>query len=135
LAGLIQSETGSAFGRIEYRLDELIAHYVSRHFKGATPSTTLKGSWKLLGQGFLTFFLDILYTYLIVQIVWQTRFWILLVKSPFVWWRERRAKQAAPPPAAVPPLPEPLAPRVPLSITEETTERLPDYAPPRRERA
>lgn len=141
LAGILQTaqaDTGSVFERIEYRLDETIASYASRYFKGrAAPFVSpisLKESWKLLGQGFLTVFLDLLYTWLIVEFVLQIRFLMLLFKSPVRWWQERRARKAVQPSAAapIPLLQEPVTNQLPVaSVTEETTERLSDYVPPR----
>ena len=145
LAGVLQTaqaDAGSAFERIEYRLDETIAGYASRYFKGRAapfvPPASLKESWKLLGHGFLTVFLDLLYTWLIVEFVLQIRFLMLLFKSPVQWWRERQARKAAQPAVAapVPLLQEPITNRLPMgSVTEETTERLSEFTPPRRERA
>jgi len=145
LAGILQPaspESESAFERIEHRLDEIIAGYASRYFKGRAgsfvPPTTLKESWKLLGQGFLTVLGDLIFTYLVIQFVLQFRLWVLLIKSPALWWRERKARKAAPlaAPAPVPLLPEPLAHQIPgASVTEETTQRLSEHTPPPRERA
>lgn len=89
LAGIRQPaspESESAFERIEHRLDEIIAGYASRYFKGRAgpfvPPTTLKESWKLLGQGFLTVLGDLIFTYLVVQFVLQFRLWVLLSNPP-----------------------------------------------------
>jgi len=143
LTGIFQSalaEGESAFERIEHRLDELIAGYTSRYFKGRAapfvPPTTLKESWKLLGQGFLTVLGDLFYIWLVVQFVLQIRFWVLLFKSPVLWWRDRQTRKAAQPAAPTPLLQEPLTRQSPIgSVTEETTERLSEFTPPRRERA
>jgi len=135
-----QAEAGSAFDRLEYRMDEIIASYTSRYFKRRAapfvPPASLKESWKLLGQGYLTVLLDQFYIYLILNFVLQFRFVMLLLKSPFEWWRERRVRKAAQPaePIALPQ--ESIPSQLPAgSVTEQTTERLADYTPPPRERA
>ena len=145
LAGLlseIKPDEGSAFARFEHRTDEIIAHYASRFFKGsvAPPPTTrsLKEQWKLLGKGFLSVLADLVYTWIIVEFVLTIRFWILLFKSPFQWWRIRKARQVVQLPIVqpVPVLPEPGSSKMPVaSVTEETTTRLSDYSPRPRERA
>jgi hypothetical protein len=123
-------------------MNEIIANYASRYFKGRAgpfvPPASVKESWKLLGQGYLTAFLDLLYTFLMVDFILQLRFLTLLFVSPVRWWQERRARKAQPPAKepAVALLQESSAGPLPFnSVTEQTTERLPDYAPPRRERA
>jgi len=145
LAGVLQParvEAGSAFERLACRLDEIIAGYASRYFKGRAapfaPPASLKESWKLLGQGYLTVLLDLFYTYLILNFVLQFRFVILLLTSPVQWWRERKVRKAAPPtltePIAL--LQESMTSQLPVgSVSEQTTERLADYTPPPRERA
>jgi hypothetical protein len=134
-------ESESAFERIEHRLDEIIASYASRYFKGraasVAPTASLKDSWKLLGQGYLTVLGDLLFTYLVVQFVLEFRLLVLLFRSPVLWWRERQARKAAPSAAApVPLLQEQLTRPIPdASVTEETTARLSEFTPPRRGRA
>ena len=144
LVGILQPTEveGSAFERIEYRLEEMIAGYASRYFKGRAgpfvPPATLKESWKLLGQGFLTVFGDLIYTYLILNFVLQLRLIMLLFKSPVLWWRGRRAKKEAQQatPTPVPLVEDQRTRQLPAaSVTEETTARLQEVTPPRRERA
>jgi hypothetical protein len=132
-----QPESESGFERIEHRMEELIASHASRYFKTRAapyvPSTSLKESWKLLGQGYLAIILDLFYTYLILNFVLDTRLVMLLFKSPIEWLR-RRKRERPPSPAMTEIISPPqrqslIAP--PESVTDQTTERLADYVPPR----
>ena len=138
LVGLLhhtQAESESTFGHIEHRMEELIAGHAARYFKTRAapyaPSGSLKESWKLLGQGYLAVILDLFYTYLILNFVLHARLVMLLFKSPIEWLRRRNKKTEAPSAMTelISPAPSLVAP--PESVTDQTTERLADYVPPR----
>ena len=125
-----QSDTISPLERIEYRLDEIIAHHAGRYFKqtsAAPPPAGLKESWKLLGKGYLAVLADVFYIWLMVQFILEFRLVLLLIKSPMQWWRERKTRKQAVREQA--PLSPQLPQRIPgylsdVSVTEQATERL-----------
>jgi hypothetical protein len=141
LVGLLhqpQAETESAFEHIEHRIEELIAGHTARYFKSRSapfiPPSSLKESWKLLGQGYLAAILDLFYTYVMLSFVLELRLVMLLFKSPIQWWRERKAKKAIQPTKTEPIRlsQPPVTEQLPVgSVTEQTTELLSDYTPPR----
>ena len=138
------SGTGADFfTRIDTGLDQFIAKYAEHVFTDAPSKATdrsVSNSWKLLGRGVLTSFID-LFLSLVIWNVFTVRFNILLFSTPFRLLSERssRLKNSKPGIDADAPLrlPEPLenewiSGAVP-SVSEHTTERLKEYRPPTRE--
>jgi hypothetical protein len=130
-----QAESESAFEHIEHRIEELIAGHTARYFKSRrttfTPPSSLKESWKLLGQGYLAAILALFYTYMMLAFVLELRLLMLLFKSPIELLRRRKK-----PVVAAPAMTELMSPAQsliapPESVTDQTTERLADYVPPR----
>jgi len=135
------SGTGSDFfTRLDTGLDQLIAKYSEHVFRDAPSKAvdrSVSNSWKLLGRGVLTSFVDLFLALLLLNF-FTLRFNILLVTTPFRLLSERSARLKNQKPAvdtdAKLQLPEPAAnrwlPGVTPSVSEHTTERLQDYRPP-----
>ncbi|MEW6211639.1 MAG: hypothetical protein AB1631_24960 [Acidobacteriota bacterium] len=122
-------------------LDQFIARYAEHMFKDAPSSASSRkvgSSWKILGQGVVTSFVDIFLFFLMWNFL-PLRFLILLISTPFRLL-SRRGHQKKIPTADIEPqknlaLPEPPERWLPdsmPSISEHTTERLGEYAPERR---
>ena len=129
------------FTRIDTGLDQFIARYAEHVFKDAPTNAadrSVSNSWKLLGRGVLTSFVD-LFLSLVIWNVFTVRFNILLFSTPFRLLSERsnRLKKASADTGAPLSLPEPLPnqwlPGSVPSVSEHTTERLQQYQPPRQE--
>jgi hypothetical protein len=99
------------------------------------------GSWKILGQGIVTSFVDMI----LFSLMWNVlplRFIILLLSTPFRLLSQRGQKRPVATADIKPqrgtalpePPPERWLPGEAPSISEHTTERLGQYAPPDRER-
>jgi len=139
------SESGiGVFTRIERGLDQFIAKYSEHVFRNA-PNTAadrrVSKSWQLLGQGFVTLFVDLIF----MSLMWSFlpfRFLILLFSTPIRLLSERGSRrkgamaeiQKEQPPV----LPEPAAwqrlPGPAPSVSEHTTEHLEEFRQPRRDR-
>jgi hypothetical protein len=129
------------FTKIDAGLDQLIARYSERVFKDAPSNankTKVSASWKVLGQGVVTSFVDILLFSLMWNIL-PLRFFMLLISTPFRLLSRRGHQQKSatagiePRREIAPPAPPPerWLPESMPSISEHTTERLAEYAPPR----
>ncbi|MFY9554397.1 MAG: zinc ribbon domain-containing protein [Blastocatellia bacterium] len=129
------------FTRIDTGLDHFIARYAERVFKDAqshAADRSVSNSWKLLGKGALTSFVD-LFLSLVIWNVFTLRFHILLISTPFRLLSERsnrlKSSKAGINTDTQLKLPEPVPnqwlPGAAPSISEHTTERLRDYQPPR----
>ena len=141
----VLSGSGSdLFTRLDTSLDQFIARYAEHVFKDAPANATdrsVSNSWKLLGRGVVTSFVD-LFLSLMIWNVFTVRFYILLFSTPFRLLSERnRLKSLKELPEKVTPrsLPEVspdqwLSGSVP-SVSEHTTERLQQYQPPMRDRS
>jgi len=140
----VLSGTGNDFfTRIDTSLDQFIARYAEHVFKDAPSNASdrsVSNSWKLLGRGVLTSFVD-LFLSLLIWNVFTVRFNILLFSTPFRLLSERskrlKSLEAGPDTAAPISLPEPAPnqwlPGVSPSVSEHTTERLREYRPPAQE--
>ena len=130
--------------RTDMALDQFIARYAERVFKDA-PSTAgtrkVGGSWKILGQGVVTSLVDMI----LFSLMWNVlplRFVMLLISTPFRLLSQRGQKRSGAMPESKPqrgialpePPPERWLPGEAPSISEHTTERLAQYAPPDRDR-
>jgi hypothetical protein len=128
--------------RTDMALDQFIARYAEHVFKDAPASASSRkvgNSWKIFGQGVVTSFVDML----LFTLMWNLlplRFFMLLISTPFrLLSRRGHQKKSStadiePQRISAPPEPpERWLPEMP-SISEHTTERLADYAPPERRR-
>ncbi|MEK6323779.1 MAG: zinc ribbon domain-containing protein [Acidobacteriota bacterium] len=146
LEAVSQALSGSAsdfFTRIDTSLDQFIARYAEHVFKDAPANATdrsVSNSWKLLGRGALTSFVD-LFLSLMIWNVFTVRFYMLLFSTPFrlLSERSRRLKSLkagidkATPRSLPDSLPNQWFPGSVPSVSEHTTERLQQYQPPRQE--
>ena len=125
--------------KIDKGLDQFIARYAEHVFKNA-PSSAMDRrvgkSWFVLGQGFLTLFVDLI----LFSLMWNVlplRFLILLISTPVRLLSERSSRQKA---ASVELEEQPLLglPEAPHSewqsdsvpiVSEHTTEMLQDVRP------
>ena len=134
------------FTRIDTGLDQFTARYAEHVFKDApayAADRTVGNSWKLLGKGILTSFLDLF----LAVILWNFfifRFHVLWISTPFrlLSERSRRLKKLKTGIDTDGPLrlpePEPGKPEKWIatgapSVSEHTTERLREYRPPNHE--
>jgi zinc-ribbon domain len=137
----VLSGTGTDFfTRIDTGLDQFIAKYAEHVFTDAPSKATdrsVSNSWKLLGRGVLTSFID-LFLSLVIWNVFTVRFNILLFSTPFRLLSERSSRlknsKAGIDTDAPLRLPEPLQNQwisgaVP-SVSDHTTEILQEYRPP-----
>ena len=126
--------------RIDAGLDLFLARYAEHVFKDAPSIATersVKNSWKVLGEGVVTSFVD-LFLSLIIWNVFTVRFQILLISTPFRLFLERSSRlknsKAGIDTDAPLSLPEPVQnqwiPGSVPSVSEHTTERLQEYRPP-----
>jgi hypothetical protein len=140
----VLSGTGTDFfTKLDSGLDQFIAKYAEHVFTDAPSKATdrsVSNSWKLLGRGVLTSFID-LFLSLVIWNVFTVRFNILLFSTPFRLLSERSSRlkklNAGIDTDAPLRLPEPLqnewiSGAVP-SVSEHTTEILKEYRPPARE--
>lgn len=142
----VLSGSGSDFfTRIDTSLDQFIAQYSEHVFKDAPSNASdrsVSNSWKLLGRGVLTSFVD-LFLSLLIWNVFTVRFNILLFSTPFRLLSERShrlksLKEGIDPatPRSLPQLlPDQWLPGSAPSVSEHTTELLQQYQPPRQERS
>ena len=129
------------FTRIDTGLDQFTARYAEHIFKDApshATDRTVSNSWKLLGKGILTSFMDVF----LAVILWNFfmfRFQVLWMSTPFrmLSERSRRLKKLkagvdTEGPLRLPAAEKPekwLSAEAP-SVAEHTTERLREYRPP-----
>lgn len=137
----VLSGTGTDFfTRIDAGLDQFIAKYAEHVFRDAPSKATdrsVSNSWKLLGRGVLTSFVD-LFLSVVIWNVFTVRFNILLFSTPFrlLSERSRRLKNSRAGIDTDEPLrlPEPVQNQwisgVAPSVSEHTTEQLQEYRPP-----
>jgi hypothetical protein len=133
------------FTRIDIALDELLAKYAEHVFDDAPAQASdrrVANSWKILGKGITTSFVD-LFLSILMWNVFGLRLDILLVSTPFRLLSERskrrKMKKASGTEEQLPrKLPEATPARwLPgsvASITEYTTERLQEYGQTTRDR-
>jgi hypothetical protein len=84
------------FTKIDAGLDQFTARYVEHIFKDAPSNVNdrkVSNSWKLLGQGILTSFVDVFLFFLMWNIM-PLRFLILLISTPFRLLGRRGSKEA-----------------------------------------
>ena len=132
------------FTRLDTGLDQFIAKYAEHVFKDSPTNAadrSVSNSWKILGKGFVTSFVD-LFLALFIWNVFTFRFQILWISTPFRLLAERSSRQklkAAIDTDAQLKLPEPVAnqwrPDSVPSVSEHTTEHLQEYRPPAREQS
>lgn len=130
------------FTRLDTSLDEFIAKYAEHVFKDSpinAADRSVGNSWKILGKGVATSFVD-LFLSLVIWNVFTFRFQILWMSTPFRLLAERSDRQkskAAVNTDAQLKLPEQSAERWRLdsapSVIEHTTEIIQEYRPPQRE--
>lgn len=125
------------FSRIDAGFDLFIARYSEHVFKNAPAEAnerTIRGSWKLLGEGAITSFVDLV----LFSLMWNflpLRFLILLVSTPIrmLYQRGNRKKQLlggeghASEPKLASSMPEKWLMSPATSVSEHTTERLAEY--------
>ena len=140
----VLSGTGNDFfTRIDTSLDHFIARYAEHVFKDAPAKAidrSVSNSWKLLGRGALTSFVD-LFLSLMIWNVFTVRFYILLFSTPFRLLSERNSRfrslregtDRTTPRSLPEALPRQWLPDSVPSVSEHTTERLQQYQPPRKE--
>src|SRR5262245_5298024 len=141
---VLSGETTNVFTRLDTGLEQFIARYSEHIFKDA-PSLamdrTVANSWKLLGKGALTTFVD-LFLAIIIWNVFVVRFHILWISTPFRLLSERSKRQKSltedlKKQEAPLSLPEPIEQRwvagSVVSVSEHTTERLQEYRQGRQE--
>ena len=132
------------FTRLDTGLDQFIAKYAEHVFKDSPANAldrSVSNSWKILGKGVVTSFVD-LFLSLVIWNVFTFRFQILWISTPFRLLAERSSRQklkAAIDTDAQLKLPGPVQDRwgpdsVP-SVSEHTTEIFQDYRPPTREQS
>jgi hypothetical protein len=132
------------FTRLDTGLDQFIAKYAEHVFKDSPANAanrSVSNSWKILGKGVVTSFVD-LFLSLVIWNVFTFRFQILWISTPFRLLAERSNRQKSK--AAIDTdsqlkLPEAMSDRwasdpVP-SVSEHTTEIFQDYRPPAREQS
>ncbi len=132
------------FTRLDTGLDQFIAKYSEHVFKDSPANAaqrSVSNSWKILGKGVVTSFVD-LFLSLVIWNVFTFRFQILWISTPFRLLAERSSRQKAK--AGIDTdaqlrLPEPARDRWETdsapSVSEHTTEIFQDYRPPTREQS
>jgi hypothetical protein len=132
------------FTKTDSALDQLIARYSEHIFKDASSKLNdraVANSWKLLGQGVVTTFVDMILFSLMWNIL-PLRFLILVISTPFRLLSRRRGGQAAAtaglddhkrPSVAGPPSNKWLPGAIP-SVSEHTTQHLEEYRQAERKR-
>lgn len=124
------------FTKLDNGFDQFIARYSERVFKDASSNALDKGvgkSWRILGKGVATSFID-LFLFILVWNILPLRFLICLISTPFRLLsdrsKEQRSTTAELEAKKVADLPEPLSQqwlsKAPVSVTEHTTAILAD---------
>ena len=131
------------FTRIDTGLDQFMARYAEHLFKNASSHVadrSVGNSWKLLGKGVLTSFMD-LFMAIFLWNFFVFRFHVLWISTPFRLFSERSSRQKkvkaridTDAPLSLPESPSEqwISGSAP-SISEHTTERLKEYRIPSRE--
>jgi len=136
-------ESEGFLSRIDSALDQFIGRYAERIFKDASLTALDRGiakSWKLFGQGVITLVVDLF----LLALMWNVlplRLIILLISTPIRLLsgrsQARKRVTAELGGARHAGLPEPSIGELMIgsagSVTEHTTERLPEYLPPKQE--
>jgi hypothetical protein len=141
LEAVSQALSGSSesfFTKIDTTLDHFIARYAEHAFKDAPANAAKQGigkSWRVLGQGIATSFLDLLFFLLMWNII-PLRFLMLLFLTPIRRLSEqgKSKKGAMLDGKRASDLPEPRPQQWlagSISVTEHTTEILVDSKPPK----
>ena len=143
LEAVSQALSGNAtnfFTRLDTSLDQFNARYAEHVFKDApsiAADRSVRNSWKLLGKGILTSFIDLF----LAVVLWNffvLRFHILWISTPFRLLSERNSRQKSLKSAVDTGNALRLPERFPQqwvagampSVSEHTTERLKEYRPP-----
>lgn len=132
------------FTKTDTALDHLIARYSEHVFKDAPSKLNdreVSNSWKILGLGVVTSFVDMILFSLMWNIL-PLRFLILLVSTPFRLLSQRRRGQVtttggleeSTKTSLAEPSPGRWLPESYPSISEHTTQSLEEYIPPERKR-
>ncbi|MGA9770752.1 MAG: zinc ribbon domain-containing protein [Blastocatellia bacterium] len=130
------------FTKTDASLDQLIARYSEHVFKDASSKLherAVGNSWKILGQGIVTTFVDMVLFSLMWNII-PLRFLILMVSTPFRLLSRRKSVQAAAEldehkkPAIAQPSSNKWLPGSVPSVSEHTTQNLEEYHPPERQK-
>lgn len=133
------------FTKMDSGLDQFIARYAEHVFKDSQSDAAdrkVSNSWKLLGKGILTAFVDVFVALILVNF-FSLRFQILWLSTPFRLLAERSRRQKSPTDelhqGTTPKLPEPAEnewlPGSVASVSEHTTENLQQYRLSRQERS
>jgi hypothetical protein len=129
------------FTKTDIALDQLIARYAEHIFKDAPSKLNERevgNSWKLLGQGVITSFMD-MFLFSLMWNILPLRFLILVISTPFRLLSRRQKGQVHTTDKLqqqrAPSLPEPasdkwLSESVP-SVIEHTTQNLEEHIQPR----
>lgn len=132
------------FTKTDAALDQLIARYSEHVFKDAPSKLNdrqLGNSWKILGQGVVTSFVDVILFSLMWNII-PLRFLILLISSPFRLLSRRRSGQVTttggfkepPTKGLAEPPPNRWLPESFPSVSEHTTQNLQEHIQQERQR-
>ena len=95
VAQALSGGAGHFFSRIDGALDQLIGRYAEHIFKSAPSNArdgSIKGSWRVLGQGAITTFMDLI----LFSLMWNVlplRFVMLLISSPIRLLSQRSQRQ------------------------------------------
>jgi len=96
VAQALSGGAGHFFSRIDGTLDQLIARYAEHIFKSAPSNArdgSIRGSWRVLGQGAMTSFMDLILFSLMWNIL-PLRFLMLLISSPIRLLSQRSRRQS-----------------------------------------
>ena len=132
------------FTKTDSALDQLIARYAEHVFKDAPSKLNdrrVSNSWKVLGQGVVTSFVDLILFSLMWNII-PLRFLMLLISTPIRLLSQRSSRQMNTTAgleenrqqSLVEPLPNRWLPGSFPSVSEHTTQNLEEYTPPERKR-
>ena len=142
ISEVLSGNTTNFFTRLDAGLDYFIARYSEHVFKNAPAEAvdrSVAHSWKLLGRGVLTSFVDI-FLALLIWNVFTFRFQVLWISTPFRLLAERgkrqedaRDRMVESPPRLEGPAENRWLPGAVPSVSEHTTETLREYLPPRRD--
>jgi hypothetical protein len=137
VAQALSGGAGHFFTRIDGALDQLIARYAEHIFKGSPSNAregSLRGSWRVLGQGMITTFMDMILFTLMWNIL-PLRFLMLLISTPIRLLSLRSGRHKTITGEIVSEEPRELRAAVPdqwviggvSSISEETTQSLQEH--------
>ena len=140
----LNGDKGDFFTKTDSALDQLIARYSEHVFKDSTSKLSdraVSNSWKILGQGTVTVFVD----FILAMLMWNIlplRFLILMISSPFRLLSRKRVGKAAATAeleerkrsAIAEPSSNRWLPGSFPSVSEHTTQHLEEYPQPERRR-